>query len=374
MQAAGGEGAPSGEERGEADVEKDAQKATESVPKGGAASEGTPATEDDWGKFYSLPPKWKKEDSPEEAKQSSGDWDKSYSTPPRWEREEPRKQGGLTDENIGHKLASLLRYHLDDENGITSDENGWVVVAQIIDNRDEVGLVGCTAEDLIRVVESNEHSTRGKRFESDGEGRIRATYRHPPKERRGDRWDRDWRDSKARARSRPRGGYNGYSSWRDYNGWDGSRWGYGGWNEDDETWTSWQKPGFSPSPDDTIIKDSTWEDVKADSTKAVASDTGDASKTDNTSSKAEVSPIEASGEQACDWEQWFTPDEESYFWNTKTEEFFFPADIDDTTEKGWVKYVDSEEGGEKGKIYWWHDATGRSFYEDDAVGDVEAAA
>lgn len=311
-----------------------------------------------------MPPKWKKEDEPKAAASPSNpEWEKFYTPPPRSYNDEPRK-GGLTDENVGHKLASLLRYHLDDENGITSDDNGWVVVAQIIANRDEVGLIGVTAEDLVRVVESNEHSTRGKRFEYDGDGRVRATYRHPPKERRGDRYDRDFRDFKGRRPSRPRGSYNGWY------GWD-SRW-YGGWSEDDQTWTNWQKPGFSPSPDDAIIKDSSWDDAKGDAGKAVGSDAGDAKKTEKT--EAGVTKAGTDGEKGCDWQQWYTPEGDMYFWNAKTEEFFFPSDIDDTTEKGWVRYVDADAAGKQGKIYWWHDATSRSFYEEDTVGEENAEA
>jgi len=324
MQAVGAEGAPSGEDTKEA-------KEAEDV---GAKTNGSPAPKapDEWGKFYSMPPKWKKDDLPS------------------------KSQSGLSDENIGHRLASLLRYHLDDHNGITTDENGWVVASDIVEHADDVGLGGCTVEDLIRVAENNEHSTRGKRFESDGAGRIKATYRHPPKDRRGDRWD-SWRDKARQRTTKPRG-YNGWHS----NGWDDyGKWKDGGWEDDgDYTWTQWKKPGFSPSPDDTIVKESSWAPEKtAEVAVSVKPSDAAAVKSDNKAS--------------CDWEQWFTPDSlEMYFYNTQTEEVFFPGDAGDTEEKGWFRYEDTE-GEKKGKIYWWHEATSRSFYEEDAIGDESEA-
>jgi len=294
------------------------------------ASTGSPEKtgEDEWGKFYSMPPKWNKEGSSSPSK------------------------SGLTDENIGHRLASLLRYHLDDIPGINTDDDGWVEAADIIAHADDVGLDGCTAEDLIRVAETNEHSTRGKRFESDGAGRIKARYRHPPKDRRGDRWDRGGdrypREARSSRSSRPRSGYNGWQGWGDDNG----KWKENSWEDGDDSWTQWKKPGFSPSPDDAIVKESTWAEPAAVPAQ-------------------EESTAKASQEPAvkvpCEWEQWFTPEMEMYFYNSKTEEVFYPGDIADAETKGWFRYVDTE-GEKAGKIYWWHEPTNASFYEEDADG------
>jgi len=303
------------------------------APSEQAAEPTATKTDDDWGKFYSLPPKWKKDDAP--------------------------SKSGLTDENIGHRLASLLRYHLDEDTGIGTDDQGWVTVDDIVARADEVGLGGCSAEDLIRVAETNEHSTRGRRFDSDGAGKIKAKYRHPPKDRRGDRWD-GWRDSRVR-----RGGrYNRDSSgqgwqsngWEDYNG----RW--KGWQDNgDETWTQWKKPGFSPSPDDTIVKESRWAGADDKPTQAETTDASPKEEADQSEKKA------------CLWEQWFTPDSmEAYFYNTETEEVIFPGDAGDLEAKGWCRYEETE-GERKGKIYWWHDESGRSFYEEDAIGDEDGA-
>lgn len=299
------------------------------------ASTGSPAkNEDEWGKFYSMPPKWNKENP-------------SSSSP---------SKSGLTDENIGHRLASLLRYHLDDIAAITVDDEGWVVASEIIDHAEEVGLDGVTAEDLVRVAETNEHSTRGKRFETDGTGRIKARYRHPPKDRRGGRWDRDdWRDSRARSgrSSRPRG-YYGWQGWNEDNG----KWKENGWEDQgDDSWTQWKKPGFSPSPDDVIVKESNWVENAA------------APAQEESAAKASQEPVVKA---PCEWELWFTPEMEKYFYNSKTEEVFYPGDIPDAESKGWFRYVDTE-GDKTGKIYWWHEPTSASFYEDDADGaDAEA--
>jgi len=302
------------------------------------ASDDSPAKNgDEWGKFYSMPPKWNKE---------------SPSSP---------SKSGLTDENIGHRLASLLRYHLDDFKDITTDDDGWVVAAEIIEHAEEVGLEGVTAEDLVRVAETNEHSTRGKRFESDGAGRIKARYRHPPKDRRYDRdnW-RGSRDDRARSgrSSRPRGGYN--NGWQGYNngGEDDGKWKENGWQDQgDDSWTQWKKPGFSPSPDDAIVKESTWAETAAAAGQA------------ESAAKASQEPAV---KVPCEWEQWFTPEMEMYFYNSKTEEVFYPGDIPDAESKGWFRYVDTE-GDKAGKIYWWHEPTSASFYEEDADG-VEAEA
>jgi len=287
--------------------------------------------EDEWGAFYSMPPKWKKDDT----------------TP---------SKSGLTDENIGHRLASLLRYHLDEFTGINIDEQGWVLVDEILEHADEVGLSRCTAEDLVRVVESNEHSTRGKRFESDGAGRIKATYRHPPKDRRNDRWDRNSRRSGGYSRGI---GQRGYNSWG--NGWDdSSKWGEGWSDQGQEAWDAWKKPGFSPAPDDVIVKESSWS-----------------KSAEKPAAQVEIASQEAGlGDQkvACEWEQWFTPDSmEMYFYNTQTEEVFFPGDAAECEEKGWSRYVETE-GARTEAIYWWHEATSKSFYEEDTAGDDEEAA
>jgi len=306
-----------------------AQESKAEEPK---ASNGDSATwdADDWGKFYSMPPKWTKNSS--------------------------HSKSGLTDENIGHKLASLLRYHLDDTKGLTTDEEGWVDVAEIVAIADDCGLEGCTVEDLMRVAESNEHSTRGRRFDSNGESRIRATYRHPPKDRRNDRYDRDaWKGRESRSgRDRPsrRGGYNDNwqgNTWTD----DAGKWKEGGAGED--SWTAWKKPGFSPLPDDKIVKESTWAAT--------------------VEKPAQEEPAVEVSQAACDWEAWFTPDTPSvmYFYNTKTEEVFYPSDVADAESKGWFRYMDTE-GEKEGKIYWWHESTDASFYEEDATGDLEAEA
>jgi len=283
---------------------------------------------DEWGKFYSMPPKW-----------TSHERDNSPS----------KHEGGkLTDENIGHKLASLLRYHLG-ENSINQDENGWVVAANIIAHADAVGLGGVTEEDIIRVAEGNEHSTRGKRFDSDGAGRIKAMYKHPPKDRRST-FDRDVRYSRG---TRSRGYNDGWWS----NGWyDNDKWGKDGQDQgDDDTWSQWRKPGFSPSPDDTIVK----SEVKASSWK----EPGQADAAENIATDLDA---------VCEWEQWFTPEADMYYYSIKTEEYFFPGDAADCEEKGWARYVDTE-GDKEGKIYWWHEASNRSFYEEDVsgVGDTE---
>jgi len=283
---------------------------------------------DEWGKFYSMPPKWKKDSSP--------------------------SKSGLTDENIGHRLASLLRYHLDESHGISTNEEGWVQAADIVAHAEEVGLDGCTVEDLIRVAETNEHSTRGKRFDSDSKGGIMAKYRHPPKERRGVGYggDRDgWRDRQARGSraGRSRGNDAWQGNWNDNSKWEGEN-----YKEGDDSWNQWKKPGFSPSPDDAIVKESSW-----------------AATTEKTAQgEAEVKPSQAETvKAACDWEQWFTPDTmEAYFYNTQTEEVFYPGDVADAEAKGWFRYVDTE-GEKEGKIYWWHEPTNASFYEEDAVGD-----
>lgn len=316
----------------------------EAAPSGEAETVAAPKTksDDEWGKFYSMPPKWTKD---ERQSNSANKAEKSES--------------GMSDENIGHKLASLLRYHLDGTSGISTDEEGWVVVEQIVENAEDIGLAGVSAEDLVRVAENNEHSTRGKRFESDGAGRIKATYRHPPKDRRGF-GDRDRDSWRGRGRDRPRGdngwssngGWENYSKWKEGDGWQG------GDKQGDDSWWEWKKPGFSPSPDDAIVKESTWA--------------GSAEKVE---SAVKPSPQEAasSEKKACDWEQWFTPDSlEMYFYNTQTEEVFFPGDAGETEEKGWFRYVDTE-GEKQDKIYWWHEATERSFYEEDAIGDETEA-
>jgi len=320
MQADGEEPAPSGEEK------------TSKSTKEPAVTK----TDDDWGKFYSMPPKWNREGE-------HADEDK---------RDNRVTKTGLTDENIGHRLASLLRYHLDESHGISTDDDGWVAVDDIVKHADDVGLGGCTAEDLVRVAETNEHSTRGKRFESDGAGKIKATYRHPPKDGRN-RWD-DWRGSKARPRrsDRPRGGYswgNGWDSWRDYGGWQ------------DEDWARWKQPGFSPSPDDAIVRDSNWAEAS-----------GQAATSEAAAPSGEVENGKDAGKKACEWEQWFVPDSmEMYFCHKVTEEVFFPHDADDLQEKGWARYEDTD-GARKGKIYWWHEASDRSFYEEDAIGADDA--
>lgn len=307
-------------------MQAEGSPSTEDVKKAGEApaSNDSSATKDDdeWGKFYSMPPKWKKDSSP--------------------------SKSGLTDENIGHRLASLLRYHLDDTDGITTDSEGWVVAEEIVAHAEEVGLEGCTAEDLIRVAENNEHNTRGKRFDSDGNGRIKAKYRHPPKDRR-DRWDRDWKDKARNGRSfRSRGGYNGWNDWNDNYG----KWKENGWEDKSEDgWKEWKKPGFSPSPDDTIVKESTWVDAAEKPAAAEAAVKEEATKAE------------------CNWEQWFTPETmEMYFYNTKTEEVFYPGDVADAETKGWFRYVDTE-GEKEGKIYWWNEKTNESFYEDDLAAD-----
>lgn len=298
----------------------------ESPPNGEAKQTPEQDTKDDdeWGKFYSLPPKWKKDES------------------------SSHNKSGLTDENIGHRLASLLRYHLDEDHGITTDDQGWVTIDDIIAHADEVGLSGCTTEDLIRVAETNEHSSRGKRFDSDGAGKIKAKYRHPPKDRRGyDRYDSRGRRGRQRG-----GGYNGWHS----NGWDDGGWkDYGGWQDyGEETWKEWKKPGFSPAPDDSIVKESSWAEASGKATENEA---------------AESSTAASASKAPCDWEQWFTPDTmEMYYYNTKTEEVFFPNDAADLEEKGWCRYEETE-GERKGKIYWWHEETERSFYEEDTAAD-----
>jgi hypothetical protein len=309
-----------------------------------AASQPSAAKEtDDWGQFYSMPPKWKRDEAAER---------------------DARVKIKLTDENIGHKLASLLRYHLEDHDGISTDEDGWVQVSDIIAHADEAGLHGCTAADLIRVAETNEHDTRGKRFESDGAGRIMAKYRHPPKDGRNRRSDRDGRSSRE---SRSRGGYNGWWSngQEDYGKWSD------GWHDrGGDSWSQWktEKPGFSPSPD-KIVKDRSWESAAKSS--QVDKPSGDAvahSKCGSTQPDAVSASV-----AICEWEQWFTPEDmEMYYYSTVTEECFFPGDASDIEEKGWCRYVDDAEGEKQGKIYWWHEATSRSFYEEDAVGDADA--
>jgi len=333
MQAGGAEGSPSSE---------DAKAAIKAAEPQASTGSSVKKDDDEWGKFYSMPPKWKKDSSSSPSK------------------------SGLTDENIGHRLASLLRYHLDDTDGIATDFEGWVEAADIVAHAEEVGLDGCTTEDLMRVAENNEHSTRGKRFETDGVGRIKARYRHPPKDRRGDRWDRDgrrgdrWdRDGAHNGRSSRSRGSNGWQS----SGWneDNSKWKDNGWeeNQGNDSWTQWKKPGFSPSPDDAIVNESTWVDT--------------AEKPTQPEPAVKASQAE-SVKVACSWEQWFTPDTmEMYLYNTKTEEVFYPGDIADAETKGWFRYVDTE-GEKEGKIYWWHEPSNESFYEDDTAGDVEEEA
>jgi len=278
------------------------------------AADEVPKTDDEWGKFYSMPPKWNK--------------DGVASTPTS-----PLSKSGMTDENIGHRLASLLRYHLDDISGITTDDDGWVEIADILEHAEKIGLDGCTAEDLVRVAEHNEHSTRGRRFETDGSSRIKARYRHPPKDmRRG--WDRDRGYSRGGYRSARQRDWN--SGWRQYGWYDN---GYDDWQDrGEEGWKQWKKPGFSPSPDDLIVKESKWSETP---------------QAESSSSKAK-----------CDWEEWFTPEMVPYFYNTKTEEVLYPNDVADAESKGWVRYEDTE-GDRAGKLYWWHEATEASFYEDD---------
>jgi hypothetical protein len=285
----------------------------------------------------------------------------------------------LTDENIGHKLASLLRYHLDDSNGINTDEQGWVAIADIIEHSSDVGLQGCSADDLVRVVEQNSHGTRGKRFElTEGKDRVKATYRHPPKDRRSG-FDRDHRGRSDRHRGNSGWHGNGWYdslglNYKGNDGWWDNNW-KDGWQDGekgDSSWAQWkaEKPGFSPSPDDAITKDaaleSSWREASGKNTQA---DSDDTPVTDTASS---LSPAIAPAAAPCEWEQWFTPDNmEPYFYNTKTEETFFPGDVEDAEEQGWTRYVDTD-GERPDKIYWWHEPSSRSFYEEDAIGEAEA--
>jgi hypothetical protein len=335
------------------------------------ADQATPQAEDEWGAFYALPPKWKKDDASNTidltkdeppVKEAPTKYDLTKDDTPA-KPSASRGTSKFTDENIGHRLASLLRYRLDDDNGITTDENGWVVAADIIENAEKVDLVGCTAEDLIRVAEHNEHSSRGKRFESDGAGRIKATYRHPPRRRDG----RDNRWSNRRPRRYDGWDSNGWhdwsSNWRDSGDWQEKG------EESEGAWMqwkngSWTKPESSSSADDAIVKQSSWTEASEKPKQWDAAD-----------KEAEV-VREGAGQPevaaACVWEQWFTPDSmEMYFYNTQTEECFFPGDAADCEEKGWSRYVDTDVD-KQGMIYWWHEATSRSFYEKDAIGDAEA--
>lgn len=266
-----------------------------------------------------------------------------------------------TDEATGKKLASflrrmLLRFRLHELPGISVDKHGWVVATEIPKNAAEYGLGGCTTDDLIRIVENDVCSTSTKRFETDGLGRLRAIYAHTPSNR-GDV-------------SRQHGNILGSSTKSSRSG--GDDWCHNkGLQEDnsklqssskcdDEGGDSWEQPIKLES---SSCPDSETEAVAENHVHActtMLSHEEDASKTDY--------------RKACDWEQWFTPDNmEMYYFNAHTKEFFFPGDAGDLEAKLWCRFVDTE-GDNEGKIYWWHQSTSRWFYEEDAISATEARA
>jgi hypothetical protein len=113
--------------------------------------------------------------------------------------------------------------------------------------------------------------------------------------------------------------------------------------------------------------ETSWDAAKVDSIAATSSNDSNLRVGAQKEAAAAQSAEAKASKETCEWEQWFTPEMEMYFYNATTEEFFFPADEADISEKGWARYLDSD-GDNQGKVYWWHDASGRSFYEEDAVG------
>lgn len=333
------------------------------------------------------------EPRPEVSSTSNG-WDDFYENSPQEpQRPEHPKGSQQADERVSHVLARILRYHAQSI-GLEPDEDGWVQVSQMLQLQ-ELAILGADEDDVSRVTAAS-IGTRGPRFETRSSATgldIRAFYKHPPSFGFKD----GGRASGYRHDGGPGRGYNGNRQQRsppqDFDRRDDRR--------DDARRNSPSRlrrgfsrgeppesPGHSPrQAESSRPSDATARPVSP--SRLAAGEASSAEASARSSQPAAAAKLEATvpawisrrgheAEQRRDqpppepaepaepaeaaaepevWEKYHEPKTQRvWFWNEATEEVFYADDAS----SGWERFEDP-----KGKPWWWHEASGRYFVEEE---------
>jgi len=307
----------------------------------------------------------------------------------RWERRgfNSRSHGmelSSDEERISHILGKVLRYHLGHV-GLVEDDDGFVMVSDLLGRLEE--LRGVVEEDIENVVQKSV-GAKGRRFELreslDGLG-IRACYRHPSSARDG------YSPSEARGNGgRPYG--NGVRSGKWNGSWDGGHshrrsgndhvsnsrcdrdYEHGGRGQ--QAYRTSRAREEIPRADDIAhvsndtYEEATWaiedstdvvnngaagcvvENVDGRHAPALHGPSPGATPSSAASTTTSASAVTPEGEV---WERYVEPrTERVWFWQEATGEMFFADDVD----SGWMQYTDKQ-----GRPWWFHEDTGRFFYE-----------